>query len=62
VWIGAGRMRMRRRRGGTDLVGRGGDEGPAESLGDLLLLLLRLLGGGAVGVEVAEAREEDEAA
>ena len=53
---------MRRRRGGTDLVGRGGDEGPAESLGDLLLLLLRRLGGGAVGVEVAEAREEDEAA
>jgi hypothetical protein len=46
----------------TDLIGRGGDEGPAEALGDLLLLLLRLLGSGAVGVEVAEASEEDEAA
>jgi hypothetical protein len=48
--------------GGTDLIGRGGDEGPAEALGDLLLLLLRLLRGGAVGIEVAKAGQEDEAA
>lgn len=39
-----------------------GDEWPAEALGDLLLLLRSLLGGGAVGVELAEAGEEDEAA
>lgn len=44
------------------LVGGGLDERPAEALGDLLLLLERLLGGLAVGVELAEAREEDEAA
>jgi hypothetical protein len=44
------------------LVGGRGDEGPAEALGDLLLLLLRLLGGLAVGVELTEAGEEDEAA
>jgi len=45
-----------------NLVGRGGDERAAEALGDLLLLLRGLLGRGAVGVELAEAGEEDEAA
>lgn len=47
---------------GDDLVLVGLDEGAAEALGDLFLVLEGLLGGGAVGVEVAQPREEDEAA
>jgi hypothetical protein len=57
-----GRQDSDRRGRYTHLVWRGGDEWPSESLGDLLLLLLRLLGRGAVGVEVVESGEEDEAA